>query len=168
MIEEIKKEKIMEELLKQLSWDTPKSIKKEAIKKLKKEKDLRIFFQPTSKECNKNVWDNCAKIIISKTDAELIPYMDNMFEWLQDMNWPGSWKILKRIKKIPFKKIEKSFTKNLKIALQELDEEGIYLNSWAGNLIMIHLTKKTIYNPKIDLEEEIIKWYEENILKSKK
>ncbi|MCI9279549.1 MAG: DUF5071 domain-containing protein [Bacilli bacterium] len=91
--------KMSEELLKQLSWNTPKEVQEEAIKKLEKLKNLTPLFQPTTKECNKNVWDNCAKIIISKTDAELIPYMDNMFEWLQDMNWPGSWKILKRIKK---------------------------------------------------------------------
>ncbi len=155
--------KMSEELLKQLSWNTPKEVQEEAIKKLEKLKNLTPLFQPTTKECNKNVWENCAKIIISKTDEELIPYMDNMFEWLQDMNWPGSWEIFERTKKIPFKKIEKSFTKNLKIALQELGEEGIYLNSWAGNLIMTHLSKELFHNPKIDLEEEIIKWYKVNI-----
>lgn len=51
-------------------------------------------------------------------------------------------------KKIPFKKIEKSFTKNLKIALQELGDEGIYLNSWTGNLIMTRLSKELFHNPK--------------------
>lgn len=47
----------------------------------------------------KNVWDNCAKILYMKTDAELHPYVFELLKWLEDSNWPGYEIILERLLK---------------------------------------------------------------------
>lgn len=55
------------------------------------------FILPMYPKYNKNIWENCAKIIIQKTDSELAPYLVRILEWLQDLNWPGSFIILNRL-----------------------------------------------------------------------
>ena len=62
-------------------------------------KDLNPFIQPMEPQCNKNVWENCAKIVAHKTDAELSPYLYKLLEWIQDLNWPGAFIIIERLKK---------------------------------------------------------------------
>lgn len=134
----------MNELIKKLSWDEPREVQEEAIKLLKQEKDLSIFLQPIEKDAGKKVWDNCALILCSKTDKELIPYIEGLLNWLQDMNWPGAWEILGRLQKISKELIKKEYDKAVKRASQELKElnEKIYPNSWLGNLKMINTQLK--------------------------
>lgn len=91
------------ELLIQLDANKSKAIQENAIEELKKEKDLNIFLQ-SLEPLGKTIWENCASILCSKTDDELIPYIKSLLEWLQDMNWPGAWQILERIEKIPKEK----------------------------------------------------------------
>lgn len=43
----------------------------------------------------------CAKVIADRSDEELIPYLRYLFEWLQDLNWPGSGIIINRLAKMP-------------------------------------------------------------------
>lgn len=128
------------ELIEKLSWDEPECIQKETIETLKHEKDLGIFMQPISSTTGKQVWENCALILCSKSDEELIPYIDGMFEWLQDMNWPGAWNILERIQKIPKEKIKTKYELYIKKANEELEQLGeeVYMNSWLSNLEMIN------------------------------
>lgn len=53
--------------------------------------NLSVLIMPIE---SKSVWENCAKVIVSKTDEELQLYYIKLFEWLQDMNWPGAELIL--------------------------------------------------------------------------
>ena len=60
-------------------------------------KSINVFLQPKGKNCNKNVWDNCAFILAERSDEELGPYLLNLMAWLEDMNWPGAFCILDRL-----------------------------------------------------------------------
>ncbi len=83
-----------------LDWHAPLELQKKGIELAKKHPDIRPFLQPLEMEYNKNIWDNCAVVISSKSDEELEPYFTELLEWLQDMNWPGSFYILERLKKV--------------------------------------------------------------------
>lgn len=37
------------------------------------------------------------KDFIKKSDEELEPYLISLFEWVQDMNWPGATLIFNRL-----------------------------------------------------------------------
>ncbi len=50
---------------------------------------------------SKSVWEPCAKVIADRSDEELIPYLNYLFEWLQDLNWPGAGIIINRLAKMP-------------------------------------------------------------------
>lgn len=78
-----------------LSWNSPEDVQREGIEQAKNIKYISVLFQPVE---DKSVWENCAKVICQKTDQELRHYLILMFEWLQDMNWPGFFIIYDRIK----------------------------------------------------------------------
>ena len=60
---------------------------------------INAFLQP-GPPYGKAVWENCAKILSKRTDEELSPYLVELLEWLQDMNWPGAFCIRDRIKRM--------------------------------------------------------------------
>lgn len=60
-------------------------------------KCIKVFFQPFGETFSKEVWENCAKVIVVHSDDELIPYLCDMFVWIQDLNWPGAELIYKRL-----------------------------------------------------------------------
>jgi len=46
---------------------------------------------------NKSIWENCANVLLNKSDEELQLYFIELFEWLKDMNWPGAYLIYDRL-----------------------------------------------------------------------
>lgn len=62
-------------------------------------KNLYPFIQPIILPPNKSkgVWGSCAKVIVLRSDEELQPYLYLLFQWLQDMNWPGAEIIFDRL-----------------------------------------------------------------------
>ena len=65
-------------------------------------KHLFPFLQPFLPDGkSKYVWEPCAKLIADRSDEELAPYLRLLFEWLQDLNWPGSVIILHRLAQMP-------------------------------------------------------------------
>lgn len=84
-------------IMEMLDWNKPETEQEQGIELAKKVGDIRVFLQPCGEKYNKNVWDNCAKGLSSKTDRELAPYLTELLEWLQDMNWPGAFCILGRL-----------------------------------------------------------------------
>jgi len=80
-----------------LDWNMPHEIQMKGISLAKNIKTIIPFIQPVSPEHNKNVWENCAIILSEKSDEELKPYLIELLEWLQDMNWPGAFCILNRL-----------------------------------------------------------------------
>ena len=111
-----------------LNWNNNQKIQEEGIKEGKKIKYLSVFFQPE----DKNIWENCARIIVSKSDIELKTYLFKLFEWLQDANWPGYNIILDRLKKMPFDFILSDYENAIDIAFKLGDEMWLY---WLNQLI---------------------------------
>ena len=86
-------------LLKKLDWNNSIEVQREGIKEGLQEDDLSIFILPVIPGFNKSkqVWENCTRILYHKSDEELISYLEEMFEWLQDLNVPGALIISKRL-----------------------------------------------------------------------
>ena len=81
-----------------LDWGNSIEKQEEGIKLAQNIECINVFLQPRSKNYNKNVWDNCAKILSARSNEELFPYIIELMEWLQDMNWPGAFCIFDRLK----------------------------------------------------------------------
>ena len=81
-----------------LDWNNDEEVQKEGRRLAANVKCLNIFMQPGDELYNKNVWENCALILSEKSDQLLRPYITELLKWLCDLNWPGSWIILERLK----------------------------------------------------------------------
>ena len=79
-----------------LDWNQSEDIQQKGIELAKRIKNINAFVFP--KMPNKNVWENCAKILSYKSDFELEPFIIHLLEWLEDENWPGSLIILSRLR----------------------------------------------------------------------
>ena len=84
----------IDKIFEQLSWNNSEEIQQAGIETAKEIKYLSVFIMPIE---NKSVWENCAKILASKTDDELKLYYFQLFEWIKDMNWPGADLIYDRL-----------------------------------------------------------------------
>ena len=80
-----------------LQWDRSSEEQERGIELAKRIRYINVFLQPGF-PAGKSTWDNCAKVLSMKTNAELEPYMIELMEWIQDMNWPGAFCILERLK----------------------------------------------------------------------
>ena len=76
------------------------------INEAKNYKYLYPFIQPVIPEKAKCIWEPCARVIALKSDEELKPYLCLLFEWLQDLNWPGASVVFDRLLKMPFSLLE--------------------------------------------------------------
>lgn len=82
-----------------LDWHMSSEIQSKGISLARNVETIIPFIQPLTPKHNKNVWGNCAVIIAEKSDENLKPYLVELLEWLQDMNWPGAFCILNRLQK---------------------------------------------------------------------
>ena len=115
-----------------LDWNYSLEKQEQGVKLAKNVKCINAFLQPSSRYYGKNVWDNCAKILSARTNEELSPYLVELMEWLQDMNWPGAFCILERLKGMVNEPLfQHSYTICLKYA-KALEDEV-----WKNNLQMI-------------------------------
>lgn len=90
----IKMEKNIDTIFEEMNWNKSEDIQMQAIEQAKKIKHLSVFIMPIE---NKSVWENCAKVLISKSDDELSLYFIELFKWFKDMNWPGAYLIYDRL-----------------------------------------------------------------------
>ena len=115
-----------------LDWNNSIEKQEQGIEMAKDVKCINVFLQPGSRYYGKNVWDNCAKILSARSNEELSPYMIELMEWLQDMNWPGAFCIFDRLKGMVNEQLfQYSYTICLKCA-RALDDE-----TWESNLRML-------------------------------
>ena len=87
------------EMMDMPDWHMPPEIQAKGISLARNIETVIPFIQPLTPEHNKNVWENCAVIIAEKSDEKLKPYLVELLEWLQDMNWPGAFCILDRLQR---------------------------------------------------------------------
>ena len=81
-----------------MDWNRTEEEQAEGLRLARQVKAFNVFLQPCDDRNNKNVWDNCALIISEKEDLELFPYLFELFMWIQDLNWPGAFCIVERLK----------------------------------------------------------------------
>ena len=87
------------EIMDMLDWHKPLEVQNKGVALAKNTETILPFIQPLTPEHNKNVWGNCAVIIAEKSDKKLEPYLTELLEWVQDMNWPGAFRIMDRLQK---------------------------------------------------------------------
>ena len=104
------------EIMEMLDWNMPAEVQSKGVLLAKNHGTLAPFIQPLTPEYNKNVWDNCALILAGSSDKDLVPYLVELFEWLQDMNWPGAKIIFNRLLEMPVDMLRGVFQFSLKQA----------------------------------------------------
>jgi len=124
--------KSITEIFNMLDWNLPSEIQAEGRKSAKEIENIEPFLQPLTPEYSKNIWDNCAVIIAERSDEELHPYLYELLEWLQDMNWPGAFCIFYRLKKYA-KWHELSNAISISLAKAEANNDDV----WKDNLRML-------------------------------
>ena len=82
-----------------IDWHKSLSEQDYGIRLAENVESINAFLQPCNKNFNKNVWDNCAKILSKRSDDELNPYLVELLWWLRDLNWPGAFCILERLQR---------------------------------------------------------------------
>ena len=102
-----------------LSWNNAPEVQSMGIEMAKKIKFLSVLIMPIE---DKSVWENCAKILASKSDDELDRYFIKLFEWIKDMNWPGADIIYRRLSLVPSQKIMWAYKYSVSIAEQTHDD----------------------------------------------
>lgn len=132
-----------------LNGNSSEKMQRKGIEEGKKVKYLSIFIQPIE---SKAVWENCAKIIASKSDKELYKYLCSLLEWLKDANWPGFDIIYHRLEKIPADLLDISYSISINEAIELKDE------IWLENLSMLSKNYE-LYNRLIKRDKEIIDKY---------
>lgn len=115
-------------ILKMLDWNNPQAVQDEGIRLARECEEFSAFIQPSCREYNKNVWDNCAKLICEKSDSELQPYIPQLLEWTQDLNWPGAISVFERLKSCGGEVFVEPFLQTVRAALRdkEKNEEWLY------------------------------------------
>ena len=89
----------IDEVMDMLDCNNDVEIQEKGIELAKNVKCINVFILPKHSKCNKNVWENCAKVLADRTDKELQPYLIDILLWIEDMNWPGAIIIDDRLKK---------------------------------------------------------------------
>ncbi len=116
-----------------LDWNRSEEEQAEGLRLARQVKAFNVFLQPCDKKNSKNVWDNCALILSEKEDSDLYPYLFELFMWIRDLNWPGAFCIVERLKE--YGKRNASFSRDWQEAYtcaQALEDEV-----WMENLKMV-------------------------------
>ena len=115
-----------------LDWNNSIEKQEQGVELAKSVNCINVFLQPGGRYYGKNVWNNCAKILSARSNEELSPYLIELMEWLQDMNWPGAFCIFNRLKGMVNEQLfQYSYIICLKYA-RALDDD-----IWESNLRML-------------------------------
>lgn len=106
-----------EALLRQMDWNQPEKIQQMAVERAKVDSELAFWIQPGY---FKITWENCAEVVSCHTDEELVPYLMQLLEWLQDLNWPGAVRIQQRLRQMKSELLRPS----LKEAMRKAEMQG--------------------------------------------
>ena len=111
-----------------LNWKNTDEIRAEGFRLARKENDLSLLIMPPAPP---SVWEACAQVLSEKPDAVLEPYLNRLFEWLYDLNWPGASVILDRLKSFSGEKIKEPFVLFFDSVNHLNNEDGLI---WLDNL----------------------------------
>lgn len=128
-------------------------IKLEGIRLASKITDLSVLIQPPAPP---SVWEECATILSSKSDDVLEPYLVELLEWLQDLNWPGATTILERLKSFSGKKLADPFMKCFINAKTNDNFEG---QIWLNYLCELLDNQELIQELPVEIVDDLRKHY---------
>lgn len=104
------------ELMKSLKCSLGTITKKYKIRELKKRKKSKIF-RYYFNQLRVNLFGKTArKYWSAKGIRSLTSILLPMFQWLQDMNWPGAELIYERLKRMPIEQLEIAYKISLSMA----------------------------------------------------
>lgn len=111
------------DLISLLDCNLPPKIQEEAINKILKLSDFnpQILLQPMGKEH----WENAAKILKDMDYKKIIHLSPYLFEWIQDLNWPGAYIIIEMLSSFPKEQLVPYLEDAVRIALKTNDEQWI-------------------------------------------
>ena len=66
-----------------LDWNNSAEEQAAGLAQAAQAENFQVFLQPCTEHYNKNVWDNCAKTLAMRSDAELDACLENLLAWLQ-------------------------------------------------------------------------------------
>lgn len=114
-----------EDLILQLSWDCPKEVQVNAMQKLISDQklDCHILIMPWWR---KDCWLNCAKILIEMGYLKNKDVLDGLFEWIQDMNWPGAKLVFDYLQTLPKEIFMYYYQRTIKKAIQQQEDTWLY------------------------------------------
>ena len=138
-----------------IKWDRTQEEQEKGIKMANKIEIIEEFILPVYPMYNKNVWGNCAKILSNKTDAELTPYLDKILEWLQDLNWPGTYVIIERLSHFESSLLLKPYISAINKAKITDEQE------WYKHLTVLIKNESLLKKLPTVLSEEIYKAYKD-------
>ena len=119
----------IDELFDMLSWNSDEETQRKGIELAKNVRCFSVFLQPRGLEHSKDVWENCAKILAAYSDETLKYCLQELLEWLADMNWPGAEIVLQRL-------IEFRDPKLLSLFIEHCVKEALVCDdqAWLGNM----------------------------------
>lgn len=122
-------------LILNLSWNCSTEVQEKSINQLIADEsiDYKILLQPETKDC----WYNCAKILIEIGYPRNKDTICGLFEWLQDMNWPGALEIRNYLESLPKKIFMPYYEDAIKRALKDKDEIWLYFLTWFINSLSL-------------------------------
>lgn len=123
----------IDKLFEMLNWNCDEKTQAQGRTLASQINDLSLFLQPMAFG-SKAVWDNCARILAEKTDNVLEPYLVHLLEWLQDINWPGAFIILDRLKIFSSEMIKEPLQFSVRQAINKQDNAWLdYLSELLDN-----------------------------------
>lgn len=108
----------IDKIFEYLSWDSDENTQCLGIQLAGQIRHLSVLIMPVE---SKSVWENCAKVLANKNNETLQPYLFELFEWLQDMNWPGAELIYNRLLRVDLADLAPAYQYSLSVAKQTQD-----------------------------------------------
>lgn len=124
-------------LMQMIDWNAPPEVQAKGRLLAREITNIDVFLQPLTPFYSKNVWENCAIILSERNDDELEPFLFEMLEWLQDMNWPGATCILSRLLKYENEQILMQVVESCLLKAKISHD-----NIWERNLITVAKTRE--------------------------
>lgn len=144
-----------ENIFKNLSWNAPLDSQKRAINEIASIVNLNpnTLIQPLSKE----YWENAARALSMIGYPRIEEAIPGLFNWLQDLNWPGALIVMDLLKSLP----KEVIIRHLESAVSEAfsTDDDIWLINLATFLADFKLQEydfvsKEVYSALVASEED--------------
>ena len=119
-----------EKILQMLNWKNDDATKEKGRQLAAQLTDLSCLMQPIN---DKSTWEDCAMVLAEKSDLVLVPYLDELLEWLQDLNWPGTFIIIDRLKIFSADLLLEPFLQAVSKTANRAEDD----NEWLDNLSIL-------------------------------